>query len=105
MLGLKLKYNPITGEELTGNEKLKTMCVNCQFYDTVENVCRNEENMASAIKKLEESVSGYKITNIELAPLPLKSVVKKCGNWKFSIDRITEFINSINLVEKESTAD
>jgi hypothetical protein len=33
-----------------------------------------------------EKVGGYVIENIEIKPLPLKTLTSKCGNWSLSSD-------------------
>lgn len=97
------KYNPITGEELTGNEpRFKRMCLNCSFYDMASNVCTNKDNAAAMVEKIKASVSGYEVKSIELSPLPLKNVTKKCGNWDFSMETIGSYIKEVSTEDAEN---
>ena len=99
------KFNPITGEVLSGTEEqpqFKEMCLNCAFYDSEKHVCNNEANANAMLSKLKESLNGYEIKNIELAPLPLKKINSKCKNWSFSLDSVIESLTEIYKLPKEA---
>lgn len=64
-------------------QHFKPMCLNCGYCHPDENgetlICVNEENKNDATQKIMQSYEGgYKITSIELSPLPLKDPTKKC---------------------------
>lgn len=86
------------GENLTDQgqcpniaQHFKPMCLNCEFCQENEenHLCLNEENKNDAIQKIMTSYEGgYKITNIELSPIPLKDATKKCKRYLLSTQKI-----------------
>ena len=74
------------------DHKFKKMCINCQdisHSDDGLSRCSNPDNMKAALDKMvaaAEKVGGYVIENIEIKPLPLKTLTSKCGNWSLSSD-------------------
>ena len=79
----------------------KKMCLNCTSCDKNEEgklVCKNETNLKSAFDKIMEAVKGaaqsYTVKNLEIAPLPLKTPVNKCGLWELNPEIVTEITES-----------
>ena len=79
------------------NEELhvKGMCLNCNSCWKVDNdnddgesyVCINEENKEDALNKVMGSIqapAGYTIKSLELSPVPLKDVTKKCRRYQMN---------------------
>ena len=69
----------------------KPMCINCIHcsVDGENCICTNEDNKADAVQKIMSSYEGgYKITNIELSPIPLKDPTKKCKRHSLASDLI-----------------
>lgn len=98
-----MEYCKFCGEPLNekglcpNNHEFKKMCVNCAFLGETEPdedsgkrtlVCTNEENKRTALNKmmklLEENGGGYSVKVLEIEPVPLKAVTKKCGKWELS---------------------
>lgn len=74
-------------------QHFKPMCYNCQYVSTTDDdcLCLNEENKKDAADKIIQSYEGgYKITNIELSPIPLKDPSKKCKRHELNIDTIVQ---------------
>ena len=95
-------YCKFCGEKLNeegqcpNNHEFKKMCLNCAFCAEVEEaesgksyfICSNEENKETAkekmLKLLEENKGGYSVTNLEIAPLPIKRPELKCSKWELN---------------------
>ena len=84
------------GEPLSENgicpnaaQHFKPMCLNCLHCSNGEEglICVNDENKNDAAQKIMQSYEGgYKITNIELSPIPLKDPTKKCKRHSIDMD-------------------
>lgn len=91
------KLNPITGsdEQIT----IKSMCINCVFCNSNMS-CGNEDNKELARKQFIESIksstkpSGYDIESIsvDLKPVPLRDVTKKCSRHELDVDVIISYL-------------
>ena len=66
---------------------LKKMCLNCESCDGM--FCNNQDNLNDAVEKIKQNVpAGYSLENIELKPIALKDVTKKCKRWSLNFDII-----------------
>lgn len=62
----------------------KKMCLNCAYCDE-NNCCTNTVNMEAIKNKIKEAAGeSYIVTELTLAPAPLKAPTKKCKNWELS---------------------
>ena len=71
----------------------KPMCINCIHCCENEDgcICTNEDNKNDAAQKIMSSYEGgYKITNIELIPIPLKDPTKKCKRHNMAIEAMVK---------------
>jgi hypothetical protein len=74
-------------------QHFKPMCLNCIYCSCHEDgcICDNDENRNDAVQKLIQSYEGgYKITSVELAPIPLKDPTKKCKRYELDCLEIIE---------------
>lgn len=72
-------------------QHFKPMCLNCVNCSQSEDglICTNNENKNDAAQKIMQSYEGgYKITNIELSPIPLKDPTKKCKRHTLNTDAL-----------------
>lgn len=77
-------------------QHFKPMCINCQFCTCHEDgcICNNEDNKNDAVQKLIQTYEGgYKITSVELAPIPLKDPTKKCKRHQLNT---TTLLNALS---------
>lgn len=78
-------------------QHFKPMCLSCGYCHPSENgeslICFNEDNKNETAQKIMQSYEGgYKITGIELSPLPLKDPTKKCKRYSLDPTRLIEEI-------------
>lgn len=72
------------------HHEFKKMCINCEHCEYVEGnyLCKNDENKNAILNKMREAASAvteaYKVTNMDIAPLPLKKPLSKCKHWSLS---------------------
>jgi hypothetical protein len=67
-----------------GNEcnctKYKRMCLNCKYYNNINEVCNNQQVIADYNKKIEES-----FFNIEMKSfIGIKTPTRHCDYWELS---------------------
>lgn len=77
-------------------QHFKPMCLNCIHCSCHEDgcICDNDENRNDAVQKLIQSYEGgYKITSVELAPIPLKDPTKKCKRHQLDTTTLLDVLS------------
>lgn len=89
----------IEGKCPNAESHLKKMCINCISCDCTsegEHFCANEQNLSDAVEKLKANVPpGYAIENVELKPLALKDITKKCKRWSIDKQKVLDEFDAL----------